>query len=169
MTDFRDLADGGRVLAQVVGEQPPATIVLGVVPNGIPGAVEVARALTLPLRGVEVERDASGIVGVRLPDVGGIARVLLIDDAVESGTAARAIGRALRQTTPAEIVLAVPVCPRGELESLGELFDSVRAAVISPQRQSLTSHYDVLEPVPREQAYAAIAAHADALASLGDD
>ncbi len=169
MTDFRDLADGGRALAQVVGEQPPGTIVLGVVPNGIPGAVEVAQALQLPLMGVEVERDAAGIVDVRVPDLAGVKRVLLVDDAVETGTAARAVGRVLRKATRAQTVLAVPVCPRAELASLEVLFDSVVAVVYPLERRSLTWHYDVLAPVPRDVAYAAIAAHADALASLADD
>ena len=168
MTDFLDFADGGRALARVLGEQPPRTLVLGMVPNGIPGAVEVARALDLPLKGVEVNRDEAGILDVRFPDLDDVQRVLVVDDAVESGTAARAIGQALRQATPAEIVLAVPVCPRDELPSLQQLFDSVVAVMFPLERRSLAWHYDVVAPVPRNEAYAAIAAHADELASHSD-
>ena len=168
MTDFLDFADGGRALARVLRDQPPGTLVLGVVPNGIPGAVEVARALHLPLKGVEVNRDATGILDVRFPDLDGVQRVLVVDDAVESGAAARAIGDALRQATTAETVLAVPLCPCDELPSLQQLFDSVVAVVFPLERRSLAWHYDVVAPVPRDEAYAAIAAHADELASLAD-
>ena len=162
MTDFLDLADGGRAVAALLAEHAgvEGVVVLGVVPNGVPGALEVARALGLPLLGVEVDHDDGGISGIGLPDLTGVSHVIVVDDAVETGTAATAIGRALRQAAPhAFLTLAVPVCPREASATLDHLFDRVVAVVRPLARRSLTWHYATFAPVGRGDALALIASH----------
>ena len=143
MTDFLDLADGGRALIPLVAERVgnQATLILAVVPNGTPAAIEVGRALALPVRAVGVQRDTSGIRRIHLPDLTGMAHVVVIDDAVESGTAAVAIGGAVRTASRARLTLAVPVCPVESLAALLPLFDDVIAAVRPEVRRPLFSHY----------------------------
>jgi putative phosphoribosyl transferase len=67
--------------------------------------------------------------------------VVVVDDGVETGTAARAIAHALRTGNPARLVLAVPVCPRQEGGSLALLYDEVIAVVQPLARRSLRWHY----------------------------
>jgi len=162
MTDFVDLADGGRAVAELLQEHvgESGVVVLGVVPNGVPGALEVARALGLPLLGVEVDHDDDGISAIRLPHLAGVTHVIVVDDAVETGTAATAIGRALREAVPqAFLTLAVPVCPREASATLDLLFDAVVAVVRPLVRRSLTWHYEAFAPVDRADALALIASH----------
>jgi len=160
---FHDLADGGRALAEVLAAgavDRDGAVVLAVVPNGVPAAVATAAALGCPLVGVEPQRDDAG-VHVGALDLPAASTVLVVDDAVETGTAALAVGREVRAAVGpgARVVLAVPVCPReAEARMLG-VYDAVVAAVRPLARRSLRWHYPTFAPVPVEQAWAAVSAY----------
>lgn len=167
---FADLADGGRALAEVLAAgaavEADAAVVLAVVPNGVPAAIAAAAALGCPLAGVEPQRDDAG-VHVPALDLPGATTVVVVDDAVETGTAALAVGRAVRAAAgPAtRVVLAVPVCPReAEARMLG-VYDAVVAAVRPLARRSLRWHYPTFSPVPVDQAWAAVSAYEEARAA----
>jgi len=159
MSEFTDLASGGRALVPLLErfENRSDVVVLAVVPNGVPASIEVARALALPVRGVDVQRDANGVSGVRLPSLSGFGAIIVIDDAVESGTAARAVGAALRAATDAELILAVPVGVSTACATLGAIFDEVVAAVRSAERQPLADHYSNLTLLSRDEGLALLA------------
>jgi len=160
VSDFADLAGGGRALAPLLAAAPrEGVVVLAVVPNGVPAALEVARALDAPLRGIRVDRESEGVFRVVLPEVADAQRLVVVDDAVEGGTAAVAIGLALWRMSSPPRVLAVPVCPRRRAAVLGMLYDDVVAAVWPEEQQELTAHYAVLEKVPTRRALALIERH----------
>ena len=154
MTDFDDLVDGGRALVPLISGRVGVedTLVLGVVPNGTPAAIEVGRTLRLPVRGIGIDRDAAAIRDIRLPRLDGFGHLVVVDDAVESGTAAVAIGHAVRSASSARLTLAVPVCPTDALPLLDSLFDEVVAAVRPTVWRSLSTHYAHFCPVEVDDA-----------------
>ena len=154
---FANLADGGRRLAELI---PPFDdrIVLAIVPNGVPAAMQVASALGAPLAGVRIVREPEPMV-IELPDVAG-REVVVIDDGVETGTAARLVGAALREAGAARAILAVPVCPREAEARLRGLYDDVIAVDRPMARRALRWHYDDLDLIDEEEALRQIAAYA---------
>ena len=144
---FVDLADGGRRLAELLTPEVVADAVLLAVP---PGGVRVAAAVTdalgtdvphLDVSHLVVSRTDDGVT-VEVPvDVTG-RRVVVIDDGVETGTAARAVAAALREAGAAYLVLAVPVCPREVEADLRRRYDAVIAVTRPLVRRSLRWHYE---------------------------
>ena len=138
---FLDLADGGRALAAVLVTRLSAdSVLVGVPPGGLPVGAAVAQVLSREVTPLEVERGAAGVVVTVTLDVQG-RDVVVIDDGVETGTAARAVAAALREAGAARIVLAVPVCPREVEADLIHLYDEVIAVERPLGRPSLRGHY----------------------------
>jgi len=139
---FLDLSDGGRQLAALISPELVADCLLVAVPSG--GAV-VAAALgdVLDLEPEElVVTSTDDRVLVEVPvDVSG-RRVLVVDEGVETGTAARAVVAALREAGAAYVVLAVPVCPREAEADLRRRYDDVIAVTKPLARRSLRWHYE---------------------------
>lgn len=142
---FHDLADGGRALAPLVVAAGPYDdpVVLAVMPNGLPAGREVAAALGREAVPLVVARDDDG-VRVQLPPGLTDRVVVVVDDGVETGTAALAIGGALREVGVARAVLAVPVCPREAQAGLALRYDDIVAAVRPLVRRDLRWHYVTL-------------------------
>jgi predicted phosphoribosyltransferase len=142
---FRDLADGGRALAPLVVAGGPYDdpVVLAVAPHGGPAGGEVAAALGREAVPLTVTRDADGVRVPRLPELAGRV-VIVVDDGVETGTAALAIGDALREVGVARSVLAVPVCPKEAEAALSLRYDTVVAVVRPLVRRDLRWHYATL-------------------------
>ena len=138
---FLDRADGGRALAAVLVTRLSAdSVLVGVPPGGLPVGAAVAQVLSREVTPLEVERGAAGVVVTVTLDVQG-RDVVVIDDGVETGTAARAVAAALREAGAARIVLAVPVCPREVEADLIHLYDEVIAVERPLGRPSLRGHY----------------------------
>ena len=133
---FRDFADAGEQLAPLLIDWLTAECVLiAIAPGGVPVAKAAQATGLLP----ELELyDFRG----ELPS--GIAgrTVVVIDDGVETGTAARAMGALLRDAGAATTVFAVPVCPRESEPMLRELFDDVIAIDRPFVRRPLQWHYE---------------------------
>lgn len=142
--DFVDASEAGKKLAATLVTE--AQIILAVLPNGAHIAVEIARKLNLPIVGIVPERNLDADVPVTVdvshvrcaPDI----RVLVVDDAVETGTAARAVARALSQAGFEHVELAVPICPRDSEHDMLRDFDKVHAVVRPMMRRSLNWHYE---------------------------
>ena len=139
---FADLADAGRRLAALL---PPdvvdGCVLVGVPPRGVTVGAAVGEQLGLPLQALDVTVTDEGVT-VEVPvDVSG-RRVVVVDDGVETGTAARAVVTALRAAGAAYVVLAVPVCPREVEADLGRRYDDVIAVTKPLVRRSLRWHYD---------------------------
>ena len=139
---FADLADGGRQLAELLSPEVVAgAVLLAVPPGGVTVGDAVAAALGLEVVPLLTTRDDDG-VSVEVPvDVTG-RRVVVLDDGVETGTAARAVVAALRQAGASFVVLAVPICPREAEADLRHRYDEVIAVTRPLVRRSLRWHYD---------------------------
>lgn len=149
MKRFADLDDGGRQLAPVVMAAlrllDGVPIVLGVSPNGMPAGRQVAAALGSEVLPLQVERTDDGVRLAEVPEVAGRV-VVVCDDGVETGTAARVIGATLRAEGPVRLLLAVPVCPREALADLQHIYDEVIALDVPLVRRSLGWHYEQWPP-----------------------
>jgi len=154
---FVDLADGGRRLAELLTPEVVAdAVLLAVPPGGVRVAAAVADALGTDVSHLDVShlgvthlvvshlvvsRTDDGVT-VEVPvDVTG-RRVVVVDDGVETGTAARAVAAALREAGAAYLVLAVPVCPREVEADLRRRYDAVIAVTRPLVRRSLRWHYE---------------------------
>lgn len=140
MADFLDLTDAGRQLAPLVVERVRDPFLLAVSPHGVPVAEPVAAALGVVVHPLPLIRTDEGVSVPEVPEIAG-REVLIVDDGVETGTAARAMAAALRAHNPERLILAVPVCPRQEGSTLGLLYDEVIAVVQPLARRSLRWHY----------------------------
>lgn len=153
MTRFAHLADGGRRLATALREagvvRPDAQLV-AIVPNGVPVAEPVAEALGLPLAGALVDREGEPCVRT-IPDVAG-RPAIVVDDGVETGTAATLVGGALREAGATHLVLAVPVCPRQAEPALRAIYDEVVAIDRPLARRDLRWHYEDFDTIDEAEA-----------------
>jgi len=70
-------------------------------------------------------------------------KVAVIDDGVESGSTAMAIGAMLRGASVNSATLVVPVCPKSVVPHLLAVYDTIHAVVSPPTPSSLTRHYEV--------------------------
>lgn len=161
--DFRDRHDAGHRLAahphlaHLLEQAAPWTIA-AVMPGGAAGAAVVAQHWSLPIipvTRVASQQDPESVDFTCDGDPG--THVLLIDDGVETGTAARAASQALRAAGAHHIVLAVPVCSHQAEADLAGVVDEVIAVVRPLARRALTWHYDDLGPVDDAVARALLA------------
>jgi putative phosphoribosyl transferase len=78
-------------------------------------------------------------------------QVILVDDGIATGASIRAALAALRQTQPAELVLAVPVAPPDVLDALAPLCDRI----VCPRRPenfgAVGYYYDDFGQTPDEE------------------
>jgi predicted phosphoribosyltransferase len=161
---FRDFADAGEQLAPLLLDWLTAeSVLIAIAPGGVPVA-QAAQATgllpDLPLNiygpaiapGESVTELATQLPPelaphprLQLPaDLAG-RTVVVIDDGVETGTAARAMGARLRDAGAATTVFAVPVCPREVEPELRTLFDEVIAIDRPFVRRPLHWHYETFE------------------------
>jgi predicted phosphoribosyltransferase len=139
---FVDLADAGRQVAALLPpELVEGSVVVGVPPGGAAVGAAAAEALGVEVTALLTTRTDAG-VAVEVPvDVRG-RRVVVIDDGVETGTAARAVVAALRVAGASYVVLAVPVCPREVEADLRRRYDDVIAVTKPLVHRSLRWHYE---------------------------
>lgn len=150
MTRFADADDAGRALVALLTDAPADAVVLAVVPNGVPAALVIAESLGLPVGGVRLERDGDPHV-THMPPVSG-RPVVVVDDGVETGTAARLVSRRAREDGATRVTLAVPVCPREAEAVLRAHYDDIVAVERPLVRRSLQWHYDSLEMLDETEA-----------------
>ena len=153
MTGFADRADAGRQLATALGDAVAAMhepLLVAILPHGVPVAMPLADACGLPVVGVSVDREGEPRV-TQVPDVVG-REVIVVDDGVETGTAARLVGGALREAGTTRLVLAVPVCPRQAEAVLQSLYDEIVAIDRPLARRDLRWHYIDLDSIDEAEA-----------------
>ena len=142
---FVDLADGGRRLAGVlrplldVDEPQPVLVAAGV--GGLVTGAAVAEELGVEVTPLETLRTDAGVTVHVTLEVSG-REVIVVDDGVETGTAARATAAALRAAGAERLVLAVPVCPRDAEAELRGHYDEIVALHRPLARRSLRWHYE---------------------------
>lgn len=153
MKEFANLADGGRQLSEplsaLLADEP--AVVSPILPNGVPVALAIAEAAVLPVVPLAAQRTDNGVVIEVRPEHVGVT-VVVVDDGVETGTAARAAVEALREAGAARVVLAVPVCPREAMGDLALRYDDVVAVSTPMVRRSLTWHYEDFDTIDESEA-----------------
>lgn len=141
--DFIDRADAGQKMLATFKTEILAHDVIIVV---LPAAVEIAMAfvteMTLPMRDLNIIRTRTEVSIPRLGDLAGF-NVAVIDDGVESGSTAMAIGAMLRGAAVNSATLIVPVCPKSVVPHLLAVYDAIHAVVSPPTPSSLTRYYEV--------------------------
>ena len=143
--DFVDDVDAGHKLAAVVMD--PFDCIVAVLPTSRRIGEVVASTLQLPLASVtRILRPDDPVrpVEIEITDLQAPthARLLVVDDAVETGHTAIEISRALAQRGCTSITLAVPVCPKDSEALVRPHFEDVIAVVRPLMRRSLSWHYD---------------------------
>jgi len=126
------------LVAAAVGEQP--AVVLVVDPGGLLVGQALAEGLGMDVHPIKLHEVSHGLAVEDLPPLAGQVAVV-VDDGVETGTAARAIGAALQDLGPARRILAVPVCPHEALATLNLVYDEVIAIERPLVRRSLRWHF----------------------------
>ncbi len=158
MSEFASLADAGRSLSSMLAERVRGDAeIVAVVPNGVPVAEPIADALGLPLRGATVLRADEPRAGA-IPDCSAGAAVIVVDDGVETGTAALLVGSALRERGVERLVLAVPVCPREAEPRLRAAYDEIVAVSRPLVRRDLRWHYADFDTIDEAEAMRRLAA-----------
>lgn len=141
--DFIDRADAGqKMLATFKAEILEHDLIVVVLPAAIEIALAFAAEMTLPMRDLNIIRTSTTISIPRLDGLSGL-NVAVIDDGVESGSTAMAIGAMLRGASVASATLIVPVCPKSVVPHLLAVYNTIHAVVSPLTPSSLTLHYEV--------------------------
>jgi hypothetical protein len=141
--DFIDRADAGqKMLATFKAEILEHDVIIVVLPAAVEIAMAFATEMTLPMRDLNIIRTRAT---VSIPRLEGLAdlNVAVIDDGVESGSTAMAIGAMLRGASVKSATLVVPVCPKTAVPYLLAVYDTIHAVVSPISASSLTQHYEV--------------------------
>jgi len=161
---FANLADAGAALAaHLLAAHPgqsaprPGCTVVAVLPNGVPVALPIAAALGAPVVAARIDRtgEPSAVIEGSLRGV----TAMVIDDGVETGTAAHLVAAAAREAGAERLVLAVPVCPREASASLRLVYDEIEALAQPLGRRNLRWHFDEFDTIDEARARALLAAH----------
>ena len=158
MTGFANLAEGGRALVEPLREvlsDGLDPILIAVLPNGVPVAEPIADALGLPMAGARIDRAGDPRV-IDIPEVAG-RHCIVVDDGVETGTAARLVGVGLREAGAISLVLAVPVCPRQGEAQLQHVYDAIVAVDRPLGRRDLRWHYETFDTIDEAEALGRLA------------
>lgn len=167
---FADLAAGGAAVAEMLSP-PPDAVVLAVLPNGVPAALAIASRHGLPVYGVRLARGyAVQVIDLTVMSDGSSAdidlsgrTVIVVDDGVETGSAAQVVGRALRDAGVTKLLLAVAVCPREGEATLTSTYDEIVAADRPMVRRSLKWHYTDFDVIDEPEALRRLAEHTSSL------
>lgn len=144
---FANLAAAGGALADHLGTcggwSDP--VVVAILPNGVPLAIPVAAALRAPIVAARIDRadEPTAHIEGLIPGV----TAVVVDDGVETGTAARLVAAAARAAGAHSVVLAVPVCPREARASLHLVYDEIEALVQPLGRRDLRWHFDDFDTI----------------------
>jgi orotate phosphoribosyltransferase len=163
---FANLQDAGHQLGghlrRYLFSDPddlPLTIA-PIMPNGVPVLVGMRGALPAhqmcPLRAEGTDHGL--VINVASVELISGHRVVVVDDGVETGTAARAAFAALRELNPAEVLLAVPVCSRQTMAELALHYDDIIAVHTPLGRRDLRWHYQDFDTIDEQSASAMLAA-----------
>lgn len=161
MDPFENLFDAGQQLGGAVRRFLFADpddipfVIAPLIPNGV--AVFAGMRSALPEHVISPLRtDRSGGGMVVQPEEGAPfagSRVVIVDDGVETGTAARAAYSAVQPFDPAELILAVPVCPRQTMAELALRFDEIIAVQTPLGRRDLRWHFADFDTIDDEEAW----------------
>jgi predicted phosphoribosyltransferase len=140
--DFIDRADAGqKMLATFKSEILEHDVIVVVLPAAVDIALAFATEMTLPMRDLNIIRTRTEVSIPRIGDLAGL-NVAVIDDGVESGSTAMAIGAMLRGASVKSATLVVPICPKSVVPHLLAVYDTIHAVVSPLVPSPLAWHYE---------------------------
>ena len=145
MTKFANLFDAGIELGTHLLDIGGDFTLVPIMPNGVPVALGIESAVgTCDLVALDIHRSEHGVevVGFHQEFAPRGTTVYVVDDGVETGTAAKACGLWLREQGVATLGLAVPVCPKTAEYSLRSVFDVIVSAQSPLGARTLSWHYE---------------------------
>lgn len=146
---FANLADAGDRLAPMLADLPGESLLIAIMPSGIAVACRIAKRTRMDVGAAFLERDDKGVRVTELPPVAGRA-VIVVDDGIETGAAARAVVQAVREAGASRVIVAMPVIPREVEAWLDLMVDQVIAIDRPLARRSLAWHYEEYDPIDDE-------------------
>ena len=158
---FANLFDAGVELGARLADLSSEVLLAPIMPNGVPVALGIESIVGVrDLAPLHVERTSTGVqVAGFVPKLNLASRVVVVvDDGVETGTAARACGTWLKEQGVRHCILAVPVCPKTAINSLQFLYQSI-VNVNSPLgTQALSWHFQDFDVIDVDTAAALLSA-----------
>lgn len=162
---FANLFDAGVELAPRLACLTSEALVVPIMPNGVPVALGIESVLGVQdIAPLHVDRTSTGVQVVGFAakvecELNLASRmVVVVDDGVETGTAARACGTWLKEHGVLHCILAVPVCPKTAINSLQFLYQSI-VSVNSPLgTQALSWHFQDFDVIDIDAASALLSA-----------
>jgi len=171
---FGNLFDAGMELGSLLNQGHSDLIsdslIACVMPNGVPVALGIESVVgARNLLGIHLSRTTQSVIldpeFAENFDVNLVAgkRVIVVDDGVETGTAAMVCGTWLTSLGVAELVLAVPICPRTAMNQLQFLFPKIVSVASPLGARSLAWHYTDFDVIEHESAQALLDQRSKAL------
>jgi len=149
MTTFANIADAGDQMAPLLADLPTDSMLIAIMPSGIAVACRIAKRTHMDVGAAFVTRDDAGVQVNELPPVEG-RTVVVVDDGIETGGAARAVVEAVRAAGAARVIVAMPVIPQSVEAWLALLCDEVIAIDRPLAPRSLSWHYEDFSPLDDE-------------------
>jgi len=149
MSTFANIADAGDRMAPLLAEVPTDSMLIAIMPSGIAVACRIAKRTRMDVGAAFVERTDKGVHVTELPPVDG-RTVVVVDDGVETGGAARAVVEAVRAAGAARVVVAMPVIPQSVEAWLALMCDEVIVIDRPLAPRSLSWHYEDFSPIDDE-------------------
>jgi len=146
---FANLADAGDRMAPLLADLPTDSLLIAIMPSGIAVACRIAKRTRMDVGAAFVSRSDDGVEVTELPPVEG-RTVVIVDDGIETGTAARAVVQAVRSAGAARVIVAMPVVPQEVQSWLAPMVDEVIAIDRPFGRRSLAWHYEDFDPIDDE-------------------
>lgn len=146
---FANLADAGDRLAPLLADLPTDSLLIAIMPSGIAVACRVAKQTRMDVGAAFLDKDGDEVRVTELPPVEG-RTVVIVDDGIETGTAARAVVQAVREAGATRVIVAMPVVPREVEAWLDLMVDQVIAIDRPLARRSLAWHYAEFDPIDDE-------------------
>ncbi len=142
MNLYPSFAEAGRLLSVDVLASGPFfdPCVIGLNARGQLVASSVAHALGVFCEPVAIMKTTDSVTTTAMPETLG-RTVVVVDDGVESGKAARTIGAAIRATGASRMVFAAPVCPQERIDELAAIYDQVIVLHVCTDGLPLAGHY----------------------------
>lgn len=111
MATFANIADAGDQMAPLMSDLPTNSLLIAIMPSGIAVACRIAKRTRMDVGAAFITRGDAGVQVTELPPVEG-RTVVVVDDGIETGGAARAVVEAVRAAGADRVIVAMPVIPQ---------------------------------------------------------
>jgi predicted phosphoribosyltransferase len=149
MATFANIADAGDQMAPLMSDLPTNSLLIAIMPSGIAVACRIAKRTRMDVGAAFITRDEAGVQVTELPPVEG-RTVVVVDDGIETGGAARAVVEAVRAAGADRVIVAMPVIPQSVEAWISLLCDEVIAIDRPLAPRSLSWHYEDFSPLDDE-------------------